>query len=64
MAVESFKHSRKSLLSNNERKSSFELFAVALVVELSKSLAIAAIRLLSCDVCCLFVGINDISFGC
>jgi hypothetical protein len=69
--------SRKSLLSNRDRKSSFELFTVGVaetaVVELNKSLTIAAIRLLSLDVdidrasvgsCCLFTGINDISCGC
>jgi hypothetical protein len=61
IVVESFKHSRKSLFSNKDKKSSFEL--VDKFVELNKSLAIADIRLLSLDVCCLVVGINDISFG-
>jgi len=71
--------SRNSRLSNKDKKSSFELFTVpdvdvAAVVELNKSFTIAAIRLLSLDVdtdrdntggvCCLFIGINDISFGC
>lgn len=66
--------SKKSLLSNNDKISSLELFTVvAFVVEANKSLTIAAIRLLSLDVdadranigvCCLFIGINDISLGC